>query len=459
MTHDASIAQSAPARSAPPRVDYAVVGLGVTGHACVRWLRARGASVLALDTRAAPPLLDAVRRDCPEVEIITGELDSAVLARSTCIVLSPGLAADTPAIQAARAAGCAVLGDIELFARAVDAPVIAITGTNGKSTVTTLVARMLAAAGYVVRAGGNLGTPALDLLTGAAPDVYVLELSSFQLELVSSLKPRVACILNVTPDHLDRYASFADYRAAKVRILAQAQRVVLNADDAVTAALAVSAPRCDFTLARPSAHGFGVRPTAGGDTLVGPLGDIAAVSALRLAGRHNLANALAALAICAAFGAHGAALTDALISFPGLEHRAEQVRTRRGVIFINDSKATNSGAACATIHGLCHDRSGVLIAGGAAKEADFSTFADTVVAHLHTVVLIGRAASLFAQVLAGRVPTLFANDMASAVAQAAGAAHAGDVVLLSPACASFDMFANYAARGSAFRAAVAALSE
>jgi UDP-N-acetylmuramoylalanine--D-glutamate ligase len=440
--------------TAQPLADYAVVGLGITGLSCVRYLAARGVSVLAMDSRVAPPNLDVVQREFPDVNIVTGALDAETLRRCRHIVLSPGLSLAEPAIHAARAAGVEVIGDIELFARAANAPVIAITGTNGKSTVTTLVARMLEADGYRVRVGGNLGTPALDLLELVAPDCYVLELSSFQLETTTTLAPRVACILNITPDHLDRYDSFAQYRDAKARILARAEQVVLNGDDEVAAALECAAPRTLFTLGEPAAAQYGLRVGAAGEQLVGPQGVLLAASALKLAGRHNIANALAAIAVCHAFGARGAVLIAALESFTGLDHRAQLVATIDGVSFINDSKATNSGAACATIRGLCHDRSGVLIAGGEPKEPDFTEFADTVVAHMRAVVLIGRAAAQFAAAIGGRIPTLFATDMRGAVAAAAGAAQAGDLVLLSPACASFDMFANYAARGSAFRDAV-----
>ena len=440
--------------TASPLADYAVVGLGITGLSCVRYLAARGVSVLAMDSRAAPPNLEVVQREFPDVNVMTGMLDAETLSRCRHIVLSPGLALSEPAIQAARAAGVEVIGDIELFARAANAPVIAITGTNGKSTVTTLVARMLEADGYRVRVGGNLGTPALDLLEVVAPDCYVLELSSFQLETTTTLAPRVACILNITPDHLDRYTNFEQYRDAKARILARAEQVVLNGDDEVACVLASGAPRTLFTLGAPAAGDYGLMLGAKGEQLVGPEGALLAADALKLAGRHNIANALAAIAVCHAFGARSAVLLTALANFTGLEHRAQLVATIDNVRYINDSKATNSGAACATIRGLCHDHGGVLIAGGEPKESDFSEFAATVVAHMHTVVLIGRAAAQFAAAIDGRIATLFATDMRGAVAAAAGAARPGEMVLLSPACASFDMFANYAARGLAFRDAV-----
>jgi len=434
-----------------PAADYAVVGLGLSGRSSARFLAARGARIVAMDSRAEPPCAADVRSECPLATVMTGGLDGELLARCGTVVLSPGLAPNHPALAAARRAGVAIIGDIELFARHATAPVVAITGTNGKSTVTSVVGEMLVAAGRRVRIGGNLGTPALDLLDGTAPDCFVLELSSFQLELVESLAPAVAAILNVTPDHLDRYASFADYVAAKARILAGAGHVVLNHDDAVTAGLSSHGPRSEFTLGAPGPGRFGLRD---GRVLAGPQRDYFAADQLTLAGRHNIANALAALAICAALGADDAAATAALRAFRGLEHRAETVATVAGVTFVNDSKATNTGAACAAILGLCADRRGVLIAGGEAKESDFAAFADAVAAHMRAVVLIGRAAPLLAGVLAARVPVHHAADMLQAVHLAAGLAEPGDLVLLAPACASFDMFRDYTDRGRAFRAAV-----
>lgn len=445
--------------SASRGADYAVVGLGASGRATARFLAGRGARLLAMDTRDAPPCADDVRRECPDAEVMTGGLDAARLARCGAVVLSPGLPAQHPALAPARAAGVEIIGDIELFARHAKAPTVAITGTNGKSTVTTLVGLMLAASGREVRVGGNLGPPALDLIGSDEPDCYVLELSSFQLELTTSLAAAVAVILNLTPDHLDRYASFADYVAAKARILRHARHAVLNADDPHTATLALAGTGAWFTLGAAVGGRYGVRVGADGSWLRGPRGDYLRADALGVAGRHNLANALAALAVCAALAADGAAAVAALRAFSGLEHRAETVATVRDVTFINDSKATNSGAAIAAIEGLCEARSGVLIAGGEAKEPDLAAFADSVVRHMHAVVLIGRDGARIAQAIGGRIPTSFADDMTAAVRAAAAAARPGDLVLLAPACASFDMFSDYTARGRAFRAAVRALEQ
>lgn len=439
-----------------PSIDYAVVGLGLSGQASLRFLQARGASVLAMDTRPAPPRIEAIRGSLPAEQLVLGRLDADRLANCRHIVLSPGLSQHEAPIVSACRLGAELIGDIELFARHVNAPVIAITGTNGKSTVTTLVARMLEAAGLTIRVGGNLGPPALDLLATPAPDFYVLELSSFQLELTHTLAPTVAAILNITPDHLDRYDSVDDYVAAKARILSGAEHIVLNADCAITAGLPTTARRTEFTLGAPGHARLGLRQSANGPVLADALRTYLAPSELRLVGMHNVANALAALAICLAVDVPMAGPLQALAAFNGLEHRAETVAEAGGITWINDSKATNSGAACAAITGLCHARSGIIIAGGEPKGAEFTEFAALVVRHMRGAVLIGRAAQAIAQAIAGRIPTVFATDMPGAVAAAAALARPGDIVLLAPACASFDMFDDYTDRGRRFRAAVLA---
>ena len=437
--------------------DYVVVGMGATGRACVRFLRARGATVIAMDTREHPPHLDELGAHYPDVQVVTGRLDVGLLRSSGCIVMSPGVALDEPAIQSAMASGVELVGDIQLFSKFACAPIIAVTGTNGKSTVTTLVAEMLSKAGYAVRSGGNLGTPALDLIQGDEPDCYVLELSSFQLELTRSLAPQVACILNLSPDHLDRHGSFDSYVQAKARILEGAEIAVTNADDPTVVALPFSGRRINFTLGSPGPDDFGLVKSNSDVFLAGPDSNFIAIGNLQLAGMHNVANSLAALAICSAFDAPNAAAISALGQFEGLEHRAEHVSSFGGITFINDSKATNPGASCATIEGLSGDRTGVLIAGGISKGADFSEFAKVACRNLHTVVLIGKAAAEISEAIGNRITTLYATDMRGAVCAAAKAAQAGDIVLLSPACASFDMYENFEDRGRAFRQAVKGL--
>ncbi|MEX2479729.1 MAG: UDP-N-acetylmuramoyl-L-alanine--D-glutamate ligase [Gammaproteobacteria bacterium] len=437
-----------------PEADFAVIGLGASGRSCLRYLHRSGAAVVAFDTRTVAPGMDELRRLYPALEIVTGTLDEERLARCATIVVSPGVPLDQPALRALAQQGKAAIGDVELFARQARAPIVAITGTNGKSTVTTLVADMLEAAGKTVRRGGNLGTPALDLLDEPEPDCYVLELSSFQLELTTSLAPRVAAVLNITPDHLDRHGSFERYAAAKGRILARAEHAVLNADDAHVRALTTSTRRSEFSLGTPGPDRYGLLEIAGETWLAGPDGALLATRELVIAGRHNLANALAAVAIARACGAATAPLIETLRRFRGLPHRAEQVAVIDGRIFINDSKATNAGAAIAAIEGLLGPAGGVVIAGGEPKGTGFAEFAECIVRHAHTAILIGRAAPEIAESIGGRVPATFAMDMRAAVQAAAAAARPGETVLLAPACASFDMFDDYAHRGDAFRAAV-----
>lgn len=436
-----------------------IAGLGATGLSVARHLAARGEIFAVVDTRAEPPGLAALRAEHPEVPVFLGPLDAALLARATRVIASPGLALAEPALAAAAAAGVEIIGDIELFARAARAPVVAITGSNGKSTVTEWVGAMAVAAGRRAAVGGNLGTPALDLLA-AEVELYVLELSSFQLETTGALNAEVATILNLSPDHLDRYPDLAAYRRAKQRIFHGARQVVVNRDDPGTLPPPGPAARCwSFGLSAPAAEReFGVLARAGGDWLA--VGDRALLPAAELGipGRHNLANALAALALGQAVGLPEAAMLRALRDFRGLPHRCRPVLVRDGITWIDDSKATNVGAALAALTGLAGDTADlVLIAGGQGKGQDFADFAAALPGRVRLAILIGADAALLERAIAGRVPVQHADSMAAAVAQARAAARAGDRVLLSPACASFDMFANYADRGEAFAAAARSL--
>jgi UDP-N-acetylmuramoylalanine--D-glutamate ligase len=345
---------------------------------------------------------------------------------------------------------------VELFARNVQAPVIGITGTNGKSTVTSLVARMAAAAGRTVLAGGNLGEPALDLLEQPTPDLYVLELSSFQLETTYSLRLQAAVVLNVTADHLDRYPSVAAYALAKSRIFAHAATVVLNADDPLAAAMrggkatrtvtfSIERPDADFTLLQ-----------SGAQTLLARHGEgLLDVSRMKITGLHNAANALAALALGDAVGLPVAAMLDALVSFPGLSHRSEWIADVAGVRYIDDSKGTNVGATIAAVAGMPGPL--VMIAGGEGKGQDFTPLAPAFRGKVRHAVLIGKDAPAVAAALAGVCTTETVASMQEAVAAAARIARAGDTVLLSPACASLDMFRDYGHRGDVFAAAVRGL--
>ena len=429
-----------------------IVGLGRTGLSAARHLAARGHRLVVTDSRANPPGLAELKRLVPEAQTALGGFDPAVLAGADQIVVSPGVSLSEPFLRKAAAHGLDLVGDIELFAREAGGRVVGITGTNGKSTVTTLVGEFAEAAGLAVRVGGNLGEPALDLLDGPPAAMYVLELSSFQLETTHSLQPEAAAVLNVTPDHLDRYRDLAEYAAAKARIFERAATAVVNLDDEIVVRMPRPGQRrVGFSLRREDAD-FRLQRRAGEDWLAEGTESIMPVGELRLPGRHNAANALAALAVGSVCGFPRDAMTGVLRRFRGLPHRAERVRDRRGVAWIDDSKGTNVGAAVAAIEGL--DGPLVLIAGGEGKGQDFAPLAAACQGKVRHAVLIGRDAPIIAAALAGRCPASLAESMEAGVAAAARLAQPGDSVLLSPACASFDMFRDYAHRGEVFAAAV-----
>ncbi|HEX4618630.1 MAG TPA: UDP-N-acetylmuramoyl-L-alanine--D-glutamate ligase, partial [Steroidobacteraceae bacterium] len=350
-----------------------VVGLGKTGVAAARWLRAQGESVTVTDSRSQPPGLAVLGELGASLPLHLGGFDPALLDSTDRVVLSPGVSREEPLIRAALARGIAVLGDIELFARARNAPTVAITGTNGKSTVTTLVAEMARAAGRRVLAGGNLGEPALELLSQPAPELYVLELSSFQLESTESLELLAAAVLNLTPDHLDRYPSLAQYGAAKARIFAHAATAIVNLDDPQVAAMPRRGQRrVGFSLTRADAD-WGLRTHRGASWLARGSEPLLPLAQLRLPGRHNAANALAALALGEALGLPLHAMLAELETFTGLPHRSQWVAQLKGVTYINDSKGTNVGATLAGVAGLAGPL--VLIAGGDGKNQDFAPLA------------------------------------------------------------------------------------
>ncbi len=429
-----------------------VVGLGETGMSCVRYLAARGASVLVADSRAAPPALDALRSDFPGVQVSLGRFDSKFFARAASLVVSPGVATSEPVIEAAITSGKPVLGDIELFAREAPSAVVAITGSNGKSTVTTLLAQMARDAGLAVRQGGNLGPCALALLDGEAPDICVLELSSFQLETTVSLNPAAAVVLNLSPDHMDRYDSFGAYVGAKRRIYRGDGVMVVNRDDPHVASLAEAGRRViGFTSGRPDGGDFGTLMNGGVRRLCHGRVPLLAADALRIRGDHNVMNALAALSLGHAIGLDLRAMCDTLGRFEGLAHRCELVESRDGIRWVNDSKATNVGAAVAAIRGMHGSGALVLIAGGQGKSAPFDSLREAVAECVGGVVLLGQDASLLEAALRGAVPVRRVADMAQAVESARAMALPGDTVLLSPACASLDMYRSFEARGEHFK--------
>ena len=428
-----------------------IVGLGRTGVSCARHLAARGHRLIVTDSRSSPPGLPELQRLVPEASTVLGGFDPAVLEGADQIVVSPGVSLREPFLQQAAARGLDLIGDIELFAREAGGRVIGITGTNGKSTVTTLVGEMAKAAGILVRVGGNLGEPALDLLAGPPAAMYVLELSSYQLETTYSLQLEAAAILNVTPDHLDRYRDVAEYAAAKARIFERCLTAIVNLDDALVCRMTrPGQPRLGFSLSRADAD-FRVLARDGRDWLAAGTEALMPVDALRLPGRHNAANALAALAVGTACGMPRAAMTSVLTRFEGLPHRSQLVAEAHGVRWIDDSKGTNVGATQAAIAGLPGPL--VLIAGGDGKGQDFRPLAEACRGKVRDALLIGRDARVLGAAIAGSCAVHYANSMEAAVASAARLAQPGDIVLLSPACASFDMFRDYAHRGDEFATA------
>lgn len=434
-----------------------VVGLGTTGQSVIRHLAARGWHVTGTDTRAEPPGLARLGAVHPEMKFSVGGLDLGLLAGADSVVVSPGLSQQDPFFAAARARGVEVIGDIELFARSGARPVIGITGTNGKSTVTTLVARMAEQAGVAVRAGGNLGPPALDLLEGGPAKLYVLELSSYQLESTESLELVAGTVLNITPDHLDRYADVASYAAAKARIFERCAAAVINLDDPLVAGMAADKRhRLTFSVAGAPEADYHL-DIEGDDQWLCFRGErLLAMDETHLVGRHNAANALAALALGDALGLDRVAMLSALVEFPGLPHRAQFVREVAGVRYFNDSKGTNVGATLAAVEGFSGPL--LLIAGGEGKGQDFAPLATALAGKAKLVLLIGRDAGAVEAALAGQVQTARCATLQEAVATAASRAQPGDTVLLSPACASQDMFRDYAERGERFADAVRELA-
>ncbi len=442
-----------------------VLGLGDTGLSMARWVAARGARVTVADTRTAPPQAGALARELPQAVIECGGIRESSLRDAELIAISPGVDRRMPAIDAAIKRGTPVAGDVELFAQALPRlkskpRVIAITGTNGKSTVTQMAGDICAAAGRNTVVAGNIGTPVLDALDavergGAVPDVFVLELSSFQLESTASLNADAATMLNLSEDHLDRYDGIDDYARAKQRVFNGDGAQILNRADARSLAMA-QAGRVVHRFGSDAPQGaneWGIAGVAGNQALMRDSDALLPLAELPVAGLHNAANALAAAALCHAIGIDDSAIAKALRAFKGLPHRVEQVGTLDGVTYYDDSKGTNVGSTVAALGGFTQPV--VLIAGGEGKGQDFAPLREPVKRRARAVILIGRDALLIEAALAGcGVPCTRASDMDDAVTQARARACCGDAVLLSPACASFDMFRNYNHRGEVFAAAV-----
>jgi UDP-N-acetylmuramoylalanine--D-glutamate ligase len=428
-----------------------VLGLGDTGLSAARWVEREGGKVRVADSRANPPRKSDLPADFAR-DLHTGPFTPALLDDVDVLCISPGLSLEEEIVRRAVAQGIPVLGDVELFAWYVREPVLAITGTNGKTTVTALTGHLLRSAGMDVEVAGNIAPPVLQayqdrLLAGKAPRAWALELSSYQLETTWSLRPRAAAMLNLTEDHFDRYATLDEYGAAKARIFIGADTQVLNRDDPRSAAMALPGKNViSFGLdTPPTPKDFG----ASGGKLVQGTREILPVDALAIRGSHNVANALAACALASSLGVSD---FSGLKTFKGLPHRLQLVATRRGVEWYDDSKGTNVGATVAALRGL--GRKTVLILGGEGKGQDFSPLAQPVREFASHVLLIGRDAPLIAKSVAGERCT----SLEQAVQRAAELAKPGEAVLLSPACASFDMFRDYKDRGDKFAAAVKALT-
>ncbi|MGD8416089.1 MAG: UDP-N-acetylmuramoyl-L-alanine--D-glutamate ligase [Pseudomonadales bacterium] len=435
-----------------------IIGLGITGLSCVRYLAGRD-ELVVVDTRSEPPGIGELARLYPDVPVTVGatRLDLEAVDR---IVVSPGVALDSPLLEDIPQ-GVSLVSDVDLFCEAARAPIVAVTGTNGKSTVTSLVGHLLGGAGLRAVVGGNLGEAALDLLEREA-DVYVLELSSFQLERMSTHRFAVAAILNVTEDHLDRHGDMSSYVAAKQRIYRDCGLAVAHRNEAAT----YPPESCTFTtfgLDAPEAGHWGIRMQQGERWLVMGEEPITPADRLPLAGAHNELNVLAAMAMAHALGATSSQMAEAVGSFVGLPHRCQRVAQINGVDYIDDSKATNVGATEAALIGLGSTLTGggpriVLIAGGDGKGADFRTLTEVVRRFVKALVLLGRDAPAMAAALGEQTQTHRVHDMDEAVGLAARLAAPGDLVLLAPACASLDMYPNFAARGDHFSRAVEALA-
>ncbi|WED43227.1 UDP-N-acetylmuramoyl-L-alanine--D-glutamate ligase [Legionella cardiaca] len=434
---------------------YLVAGLGKTGHSIAGYLRRRNKPFVVFDTRKEVTGLSAFTAEFPGVDVFLGELPPMIYQQLAGIITSPGISLDEPFLQQAFKLNIPVFGDIECLAQEIQAPVVAITGTNGKSTVTTLVGEMAKAAGLSVAVAGNIGLPVLDLLDNEQHyDLWVLELSSFQLDLTHSLKPIAATILNLSPDHLDRHHTYQAYIDSKQQIYQQAQFLLYNRQDEHTFPTAAlkETNSSSYGLDEAQENHWGIVEKDGINYLAHGKHCFLPVDKLRIKGKHNWQNALAACALAKAAGIDFKPMIQVLESFAGLPHRCQWVRTLNQVDWINDSKGTNIGATISAISGIGGSMQGkiVLIAGGQGKGADFTELCTPVADYVRSIVLIGEDADKMETALGKVVPTLRASSLDGAVLLAKEQAMPGDVVLLSPACASLDMFRDFNHRGEVF---------
>ena len=438
--------------------DAVIVGLGKTGLSCFRYLSNQGLNVAITDSREEPPELLELKAEFESASVYLGQINEQVLLASDQIILSPGVSLDDKSIKLSIENNIPVFGDIELFCQKAQAPIIAVSGSNGKSTVTTIVAEMTRLAGLKTYVGGNIGIPALDLLSDSTPDLYVLELSSFQLETTYSLNAHASVVLNVSPDHMDRYSSLKDYANTKKRIYSGQGLMVLNKDEEYIHSIMDSKrDTIYFSLDAPEGENFGlinhnneVWLSQGNEKIINK-------NQLKIKGEHNISNALAAMALAGAVNVPTNIMADVLKNFTGLEHRCQLVREIDNVSWYNDSKATNVGACIASITGLCELGNIILIAGGDSKGADLSGLNPIVKKYIKRVFLFGIDANKLADVMGSDVDKEFVNNMNEAVKGASKIADPDDIVLLAPACSSLDMYKNYQQRGDAFISAIDAL--
>ena len=436
----------------------AIVGMGATGLSAARFLSSIGKSFVFADSRAEPPRLSEVRDQYPGVSLMLGPFAEDLLFGFDRVVVSPGVSLQEPALVAARERGVKLIGDVELFLEQAAAPVIVITGSNGKSTVTTLLGKMAEACGLSAGVGGNLGTPMLDLLD-ERHQLYIIELSSFQLELVTDTRGAIAGLLNISPDHMDRYAGLQQYHAAKHRIFLGASTVINNRQDPLTnPLLSTSVKQGSFGLNKPDLGSFGLLEEDGQQWLACGLEPLMLVADVAIKGTHNTANALAALALGQAAGLDMTAMLETLKTYKGLPHRCEHVATINDVMYIDDSKGTNVGATIAALNGFGDNANLILIAGGQGKEQNFAQLQKPVKQFVKLVALFGEDAPQIASALENSVQVEQFDSLEDAVSKAAASAESGDIVLFSPACASFDMFSGFEQRGRCFQSAVQAVA-
>lgn len=442
---------------------HLVVGLGSSGYSVIRYCREHQIPVCVTDTRAYPPFLSELIKTYPMVERYLGGVEAGLAHEVDVVVLSPGIAIDDPMLDPFKALGLPIVSDIECFATRQNAPLVAITGTNGKSTVTALVSHMAACAGWDVRTGGNYGVPALSLLTPKVPDLYVLELSSYQLETVYTLAPDVATILNITEDHMERYESFTHYAQAKHRIYQNAKTALYNRDCPLTRPNAADREHpmltLNFGFSEPQAGEVGIRQVGGLDWLSVGSEALIPVNAIEFASDFQLQNIMAAIGLAREVQIPTQAILEGIRTFSGLPHRCQHVGQLDGIDFYNDSKATNPGACEAALRGLSKiiDNKLILIAGGDGKGVCFKSLAAPVKESCRHVFLYGEDALVLCDALRNSVPLTVVECLDQAVKIAFQEAEAGDAVLLSPACASFDQYSNYQQRGAHFELCVKAL--